>query len=61
MAAGPIALDALVTLLGLIGLVLMLFRVLSLPDEATGREIGLWLALAGTARHRGERHHLHAG
>jgi len=47
VAAVPIALDALVTLLGLIGLVLMLFRVLSLPGEATGREIGLWLALAG--------------
>jgi hypothetical protein len=48
VAAVPIALDALVTLMGLIGLVLMAFRVLSLPDDATGREIGLWLALAGT-------------
>jgi hypothetical protein len=48
VAAVPIALDALVTLMGLIGLVLMAFRVLSMPDDATGREIGLWLALAGT-------------
>ena len=47
VAAGPISLDALVTLLGLIGLVLVLFRVLSLPGEASGREAGLWLALAG--------------
>jgi hypothetical protein len=47
VAAGPISLDALVTLVGLIGLVLVLFRVLFLPDEATGRGAGLWLALAG--------------
>ena len=26
---------------------LVLFRVLSLPGEASGREAGLWLALAG--------------
>ncbi len=47
VAAVPIALDALVTLFGLFGLVLMVFRVLSLPGAATGRESGLWLALAG--------------
>ena len=47
VAAVSIALDALVTLLGLIGLVLMAFRVLSLPDDATGREIG---TMAGPGR-----------
>lgn len=47
VAAVPVALDALVTLFGLFGLVLMLFRVLSLPDGAAGRDAGLWLALAG--------------
>ena len=47
VAAVAIALDALVTLLGLVAVVLMAFRVLSLPDAATGREVGLWLALAG--------------
>ena len=30
-------------------LVLVLVRVLDLPDGATGREPGLWLALAGAA------------
>jgi hypothetical protein len=49
VAAMPIALDALVTLIGLIGLLLMLFRVLDLPDGASGREAGLWVALAATA------------
>jgi hypothetical protein len=48
VAAMPIALDALVTLLGLIALLLVLFRVLDLPDGASGREAGLWVALAAT-------------
>jgi hypothetical protein len=30
-------------------LVLVLVRVLDLPDGATAREVGLWLALAGAA------------
>ena len=49
VAAVPIALDALATLLGIPALVLVLIRVLNLPDGATGREPGLWLALAGAA------------
>jgi hypothetical protein len=49
VAAVPIALDALITLLGLVALVLALFRVLDLPDGATGREAGLWTALAAAA------------
>jgi hypothetical protein len=49
VAAVPIALDALATWLGLVALVLVLVRVLDLPDGASGREAGLWLALAGAA------------
>ena len=49
VAAVPIALDAIATLLGLLALVLVLIRVLDLPDGATGREMGLWIALAGAA------------
>jgi hypothetical protein len=45
----PIALDAIITWLGLLVLLLVLVRVLDLPDGATGREAGLWLALAGAA------------
>ena len=47
VAAVPIALDALASLLSLPALVLVLIRALDLPDVATGREFGLWLALAG--------------
>jgi hypothetical protein len=46
--AVPIALSALVTLSGLIGLVLVLLRALDLPDWAGTREWGLWLGLAAT-------------
>jgi hypothetical protein len=46
--AVPIALSALVSLSGLIGLVLVLLRALDLPDWAGTREWGLWLGLAGT-------------
>jgi hypothetical protein len=46
--AVPIALAALVNLSGLFGLVLVLLRVLDLPDWAGTREWGLWLGLAGT-------------
>ncbi len=49
VAAVPIALDALATLLGLPALVLVLVRVLDLPEVATGREFGVWVALAGAA------------
>jgi hypothetical protein len=42
----PIALDALLSLAALIGLVLVLVRVLALPDGADTRELGLWLGLA---------------
>ncbi len=49
VAAVPIALDAIVTLFGLLALALVVIRVLDLPDGATGRDAGLWLALAGAA------------
>jgi hypothetical protein len=45
--AVPIALSAVVTLAGLIGLVLVLIRLAFLPGAAEGREWGLWLGLAG--------------
>jgi hypothetical protein len=48
-AAVPIALDGIITLLGLIALVLVLIRVIDLPDGATGRDAGLWIALAAAA------------
>jgi hypothetical protein len=46
--AVPIALSALVTLSGLIGLALVLLRAVDIPDWAGTREWGLWLGLAGT-------------
>jgi hypothetical protein len=46
--AVPIALSAFVTLSGLIGIVLVVIRVVDLPDGASGREWALWLGLAGT-------------
>jgi hypothetical protein len=49
VSAVPIALDAIVTLLGLVALLLVLIRLLALPDAADGREPGIWLALAGAA------------
>jgi len=44
----PLALESLVSLFGLFGLILVLIRVLNLPGDAHGREIGLWLALIAT-------------
>jgi hypothetical protein len=44
----PLALESLTALFGLLGLVLVLVRVLNLPGEADGREIGLWLGLVAT-------------
>jgi hypothetical protein len=45
--AVPVALSALVALVGGLGVILVLIRVLDLPNWAGGREWGLWLALAG--------------
>jgi hypothetical protein len=46
--AVPIALDALVTLAGLVAAVLVLVRTLDLPGGAADREWALWLGLAGS-------------
>jgi hypothetical protein len=45
----PIALSALVVIAGLVGLVLVLFRVVDVPGRLGGREWALWLGLAGSA------------
>ena len=45
--AVPMALDSLVTLFGLLGLILVLVRTAWLPDGADERAWGLWLGLAG--------------
>jgi hypothetical protein len=45
--AVPIALSALVTLVGAVGLVLIVVRALVLPDNVDGREWALWLGVAG--------------
>jgi hypothetical protein len=47
--AVPVALSALVTIAALFGVLLVLFRVLDVPDGAVGRQAGLWLGLAGAA------------
>jgi hypothetical protein len=44
--AVPLALQSLTALFGIGVLVLLLFRVLNLPDDLHGREWGLWVALA---------------
>lgn len=44
--AVPLALESLAALFGLVALVLVLIRLLNLPGELDGREIGVWLALA---------------
>ena len=49
VAAIPIALSALVGLAAIVGVLLVLFRMLDLPDGASGREWALWLGLAGAA------------
>jgi hypothetical protein len=46
--AVPLALQSLTTLVGLLAVLLVLIRVLNMPDWATGREWGLWVALAAT-------------
>jgi hypothetical protein len=43
--AVPIALSAFTTLAGLIALVLVLVRLVSLPGAAEGTELGVWLGL----------------
>ena len=49
VAAIPIALSALVGLASIFGVLLVLFRMLDVPDGASGREWALWLGLAGAA------------
>jgi branched-subunit amino acid ABC-type transport system permease component len=46
--AMPLALESLTALFATIGVLLVLIRVLNLPGDADGREIGLWLGLAAT-------------
>jgi len=64
-AAVPVALASLTTLLGLVALVLVVIRLISVPDLGSGivgphfgriegsggttREVGIWLALAASA------------
>jgi hypothetical protein len=47
--AVPIATSALVMFSGTFGVLLVLFRVIDLPDGVAGREWALWLGLAGAA------------
>jgi hypothetical protein len=44
----PLAHQSLTVLVGLLAVVLVLIRVLNMPDWADGREWGLWVALAAT-------------
>lgn len=46
--AVPIAHESLTVLVGLIALVLVLIRVLNMPDWAAEREWGLWVGLVAT-------------
>jgi hypothetical protein len=46
--AVPIAMDAFVTLAGVVALVLMLVKTANLPGDADGRELGLWLGLGAS-------------
>ena len=45
--AVPVAVSALISLFGSVGVILVLLRVLDIPDWAGGREWALWLGLAG--------------
>src|SRR5436190_7796186 len=45
----PIAVNSMVTLFGLVGLILVLVRVVWMPGGADERAWGLWLGLAGAA------------
>jgi hypothetical protein len=47
LPAVPLAVNVLVCLSGLLAALLVLFRVIDLPGDATAREWGLWLGLAG--------------
>jgi hypothetical protein len=44
----PLAHESLVTLFGMVVVLLVLIRVLNMPDWAVEREWGLWLGLAAT-------------
>jgi hypothetical protein len=44
----PLAHQSLTTLAGLLAVVLVLIRVLNMPDWAVERDWGLWVGLAGT-------------
>jgi hypothetical protein len=46
--AVPQALSALTVPVALVAAVLAVIHTISLPDGASGREVGLWLGLAGT-------------
>jgi len=46
--AVPLAHQSLTTLVGGLAVLLVLIRVLNMPDWAVGREWGLWVALAAT-------------
>jgi hypothetical protein len=46
--AVPLAHQSLTTLIGLLAVVLVLIRVLNMPDWAVEREWGLWVALVAT-------------
>jgi FtsH-binding integral membrane protein len=45
--AVPLAMEAFVALAGLIAVILTVIRLLNLPGDAGGREIGVWLGLLG--------------
>ncbi len=49
LPAVPLAFNVFVTLGGILAVLLVLIRVLDLPDGAGAREWGLWLGLAGAA------------
>ena len=46
--AMPLAVESLTALFGMLAVILVLIRVLNLPGDADGREIGLWLGLLAT-------------
>ena len=46
--AVPLALESLTALFALVAVIFVLIRVLNLPGDAHGREVGLWLGLLAT-------------
>jgi hypothetical protein len=46
--AVPLALESLLALVALVGSLLVLFRLIDLPDWAGDRELGVWAALVAT-------------